>query len=216
MKNSDMTGGYSGRSIPIPTISNDTGTTDISISMYEFAGSPVMRTLKMWIHGMSDIQSGLAHMNGTDVEATLANETAEFIYVVTDNTGKYDHIEFACMFACCFPTSVEESHFEYKAGDVDIVDITVKFKCIKYESAQINEVAKLLMRKYTTLVNSINMYPGYSIGSNNTLKATGDTDDTNRTDTYYDVDTGELTKYSSSNTDNESLQNLIANGYYEQ
>lgn len=217
LKTSDMQGGYSNRSIKIPTISDDTGMQDFTIELYELAGQPVSRTIKMWINGISDLQSGLAHSNGTGVEPTLANQTAEFIYCVTDATGRYDRIEYACMLACCLPTSIDQSYLESKAGDHDVVKLQLKFSCIKYESPKINEVAKLLMQKYNVLVNSLDFHPGMVAGADNNLHNSSDGSTLLSENTMYNPTNGQIETLKNIKTTNEGkehLNNMIKAGYY--
>lgn len=217
LKTADLQGGYAGRSIKIPTISDDTAMQDLSIELYEFAGQPVSRTIKMWINGISDLQSGLAHSNGTGDEPTLANQTAEFIYCVTDSTGRHDRIEYACLLACCLPTSIDQSYLETKAGDHDVVKLTLKFSCIKYESPKINEVAKLLMQKYNVLVNSLDFHPGMAAGSDYTLRNSADGTILLDESTMYNPTNGKIQTIGDLKTSNEGkehLNNMIKAGYY--
>ena len=53
-----ITGGYAGRSFDVATTATD-GTQNVTISLYEFAGSPVREYLDMWISGISDPYTGL-------------------------------------------------------------------------------------------------------------------------------------------------------------
>ncbi len=168
LDSTDMEGGYTKRSIPIPTVSQD-NTKNFSVKVYEMAGSPVTRTIRSWINAISDVQSGLSHSNGMSAdgfEPTLANQSAEFVYVVTDSSGRWDRIEYACLFACCIPTKISLDHFNYSAGSHELVQQTIEFNCIKYDGPQVNQIAKILMKKYNSLVNSLDFYPGISIIEN--------------------------------------------------
>lgn len=53
-----ITGGYTGRSFEVGTVARDE-TANITISLYEFSGSPVREYLDMWISGISDPYTGL-------------------------------------------------------------------------------------------------------------------------------------------------------------
>ena len=53
-----ITGGYAGRSMDVGTVSQDS-TNEITLNLYEFAGSPVREYLDMWITGISDPYTGL-------------------------------------------------------------------------------------------------------------------------------------------------------------
>lgn len=154
-----ITGGYVGKSFEIPTYASD-GTTSLTITCYEFTGSPIRDVLHSWINGTNDLLTGLAHYNGASTPVLQANQTAEFIYVNTDNTGK--NIEYACLLANCFPHGINTDAFNYQSGEHRLVETAIEFTCTKYESLQINKVAKKLLDKYRILANSLNFYSGYN------------------------------------------------------
>ena len=158
----NMQGGYTGKAFEIPSFASD-DTTGFSVNVYEFSGSPVREVIHSWINGTSDLMTGLATYNGVrdSIDRIQANQTAEFIYVNTDNTGL--KVEYACLFANCFPRGINTSTFNYTSGEHNIVETTVEFSCTKYESIQINKVAKALIEKYNILANSLNFYSGYKV-----------------------------------------------------
>ena len=100
---------------------DDTDT--ITITVYEQSGSPVREFLDTWVTGTVDPRSGVATYHGimlkhgeTYPAATTINaagqtvskvpygekyHTAEFIYY--DLTPNMQDLEYACMFAHCFP-----------------------------------------------------------------------------------------------------------------
>lgn len=185
-----FSGGYAGRSVDIPTIAKD-DTNELTVKVYEFSGSPVREVLQYWINGVSDIQTGFATYgwNGTPQDAvggldiTNANHTAEFIYVATDPSGR--KVEYAALYANCFPKGVQLSHFNYEAGNHDLVELDVAFSCIRYMSPQINRRATQLLYKYNVLMNSLNFNSGYKY---NELYPEGDYG------TMYDMNDGKLKK----------------------
>ena len=160
----NMTGGYAGKSVEIMTGAKD-DTTSFTVKTYEFSGSPIRTINHLWISGVSDLMSGLAtyHGNPENLPVQQSNHTAEFIYVVTDRSGK--QVEYACMFANCFPKSVKESHFDYDAGTHNLVPIEVEFSCVKYESIPINYYAKQLLDKFQILSNHLNFNPQLDRGA---------------------------------------------------
>lgn len=180
-----MTGGYAQRNINIPTSVTD-GMDNFSVTVYEFSGSPVREVLHTWINGSIDIQSGLttyySNRGGdspiSNLKRSQANQTAEFIYVMTDHTG--EQIEYACMLANCFPTAIDEDPFNYTAGQHELIQTTINFNCVKYESLQINEVAKALITRYKILTNSLNFHSGFNVSE---LDNAG---------TMYDITDGQL------------------------
>jgi hypothetical protein len=152
-----MTGGYAGRSFEIPTHATD-DTNTLTVTCYEFSGSPIREVIHTWINGMSDVLTGLTHYNGASTTVAQANQTAEFIYVSTDNTG--ENIEYACLFTNCFPKNLKNDHFNYTSGEHNLVEYAIEFSCVKYESRQINKVAQSLLKRYKLLANSLNFYSG--------------------------------------------------------
>jgi hypothetical protein len=131
MQFNQMQGGYTNRSMEIPNIATD-DSNELTIKVYEFAGSPVREYIQLWINGVSDLQSGFAHYYGVDLALSQANHTAEFVYVVTDPAGT--SVEYAALFANCFPKEVKFDHFNYESGQHDLVPMDVSFTCTRYMS----------------------------------------------------------------------------------
>ena len=150
-----ITGGYAGKSFDVATTAKDE-TNEITLKLYEFAGSPVREYTDMWITGISDPHTGVAHYHGAMDMATAANSlsysqtnhSAEAIYVTTDPTGRTDNIEYACLLSNMMPKNVKKDHLNYEAGSHPVVQVDVPFTCTKYESPQINDVAKALISKF--------------------------------------------------------------------
>ena len=185
-------GGYTGKSFEIPSVATD-DTNQFSVQVYEFSGSPIREVIHTWINGSVDILTGLTHYNGNvktsssdtkGIEAKQSNQTAEFIYVITDCTGM--QVEYCCMFANCFPKGINLDAFNYTSGEHDLVQTTIEFSCTKYESPQINAVGKALLDKYRILANSLNFHSGFKVhGSDDGSigKLTG---------SYYNVENGKI------------------------
>jgi hypothetical protein len=163
-----MTGGYVGKQIALPSLAKD-DTNQITVGLYEFAGSPIREYIDMWISGISDKETGYSTYHGlcdprraaelgvSPMKYAQYNHTAEAIYVTTDPTGLGDGIEYACLLTNMFPTQSNRSHFNYNSGESNLVQIDVPFSCSKYESAQINALAKKLVNKYQTLKSSVDL-----------------------------------------------------------
>jgi len=157
-----ITGGYVGREFQIPTIAKN-NTNSFTVSTYEFSGRPMGEVLHWWVSGVMDLQSGFATYHGVDLEVKQSNHTAEFFYVVTDRTGKSNGIEFACMFANCFPTTIKMDHLNYRAGEASIAEMDITFSCTMYDSPQINAIAKQLLEKYQVLMDSMQFCPKFTM-----------------------------------------------------
>ena len=174
-----ITGGYVGKSFEIPSVATD-DTNSFTVNCYEFSGSPIREVIHTWINGTTDLLTGLTHYNGESIDKTQANQTAEFIYVSTDNTG--ENVEYACLFANCFPKNLKNDHFNYTSGEHNLVEYNIEFTCTKYESIQINKVAKSLLDRYKLLANSLNFYSGVTSTDESTLGK----------GVHYNVQTGKL------------------------
>lgn len=173
MEFDQMTGGYSGRSLDVATLAKDE-TNEITIKLYEFQGSPVREYTNMWVTGISDPYTGIGHYHGAmEKDPTLlysqANHTAEAIYVQTDPTGRETGVEYACLLTNMIPKGVKQDHFNYEAGTHPIVQTDVTFSAVKYESPQINVIAKELIKRYKMLRDYLEFNSGYSIADVNAM-----------------------------------------------
>lgn len=163
MEFEQITGGYAGRSFEIPTILKDE-TNAITIKVQEMSGSPIREYVEMWLTGVSDPHTGMAHyhgaMEGKDgLEYTQSNHTAEAIYVSTDATGK--NIEFACLLSNMMPKLVKRDQFNYESGTHNTVEYDVEYTCTMYTSPDVNTVATKLLDKYKILTNYLNFKSDY-------------------------------------------------------
>lgn len=193
----DYTGGYAGKSFSIPSVATD-GTNTFTVNCYEFSGSPIREIVHTWVNGTTDLLTGLTHYNGrvkvngdTDAKhysALQSNQTAEFVYVSTDVTGT--KVEYACLFANCFPANVRNEQFNYTSGSHELVEYNVEFRCTKYESMQINKLGQVLLDKYKVLANSLNFFSGINA---ETMK------NDSHVGVEYDVASGKLIRADGSN-----------------
>lgn len=161
-----ITGGYAGRQFDVGTVSKDE-TNAVTISLYEFAGSPVREYLDMWITGISDPYTGLGHYHGAmdkDASITYAqhNHVAEAIYVSTDPTGRSNGVEYACLLSNMMPKTVKHDQFNYESGQHQIVTMDCEFSCVKYQSPQINTIAKALIDKFTIMTDYLDFESQYT------------------------------------------------------
>lgn len=153
-----ITGGYAGRSFEIPSVATD-DTNAITVTVYEFSGSPIREVIHTWINGTVDLLTGLSHYNGeSGLDKIQANQTAEFVYVATDATG--ENVEYACLLTNCFPKNLKNDHWNYSAGEHNLVEYQIEFTCSKYESLQINKLGQALLDRYKILANSLNFFSG--------------------------------------------------------
>lgn len=158
-----ITGGYAGRSFEIPTILKDE-TNTITIKVQEMSGSPIREYVEMWLTGIADPHTGMAHYHGAmdgdnGLEYAQSNHTAEAIYVSTDATGK--NIEFACLLSNMIPKVVKRDQFNYESGTHNTVEYDVEYTCTLYTSPDVNTVATKLLDKYKILTNYLNFKSDY-------------------------------------------------------
>lgn len=163
-----ITGGYSGRSFDVASVAKD-DTNEVTVKVYEFAGSPVREYLDLWISGISDPYTGLSHYHGAfdhGVEFAQHNHTMEAFYVNTDATGRHDGVEHVAMLTNMMPKSVRKDQFNFQSGTHDIVEMDITFTCVKYESTQINEVGRTLIAKYNLMRDYLDFTSDYSAAGN--------------------------------------------------
>lgn len=168
METEDITGGYVGAKFQIPSMVRDE-TDAVTISVYEFTGSPVREFIDTWMTGISDPLTGLSHYHGVGRDANgysdgtcpyrASNHTMECILVNTDPTGT--EIEHVAMFCNMMPKSVKLSHFNYESGSHPAVLADLEFTATKYESPQINTIGALLLAKYKILRDYLDFTSGY-------------------------------------------------------
>lgn len=162
LETEQITGGYAGRQFDVPTVSKDE-TNQITLSLYELAGSPVREYLEMWISGIADPYTGLAHYHGADVKYRQSNHVAEAIYVATDPTGKSSGVEYACLLTNMVPKTVKKDQFNYESGQHQLVQMDIDFTAVKYESPQINKIAKGLIKRYQTMRDYLDFSSNYAL-----------------------------------------------------
>ena len=71
-------------------------------------------------------------------------------------------VEYACMFANCFPKEIPTEHFNSNAGEHDLVSFDVKFSTTKYEGYDVNLKAQKLLKMHQIMTNSLEFYTGLS------------------------------------------------------
>lgn len=171
VETASISGGYVGKSFEIPTVAKD-NTNSFTINTFEFSGSPIRECIHSWINNTTDLESGLTHYGGLIANGQMvysqANHTAEFIYAVTDRTGM--QVEYACMFANCFPKNIKNDQFNTTQGQHEYVEYAVDFSTTKYEGYDVNVKATTLLRTYQILVNSLEFNTGLNLKG---LQATG-------------------------------------------
>ena len=166
LETDQITGGYAGRAFDVATIAKD-DTQEITLSLYEFAGSPVREYMDMWISGISDPYTGYGHYHGAfewdeNLRYSQHNHVAEAIYVATDPTGRSNGVEYCCLLSNMFPKSVKKDQFNYESGRHELVQLDINFSCVKYESPQINAIGKALLDKFQTMTNYLDFISQYT------------------------------------------------------
>lgn len=143
------------------------GSNAISVTLYEQTGSPVREFIETWLTGVRDPRSGIAHYHGLvqkpgvegGVPYAEKNHTGEFIFYDLDPTAHY--LEYACMWAHCFPKGIDKQHLNYQSGSRDVVELNLEFSGTKYESRYINDIAIYYLIKDQLDFNYLNFNPCY-------------------------------------------------------
>lgn len=165
---SPIEGGFNSQSFQnISKTSDDSN--QLGITLYEQAGSPVREFIETWITGVRDPRSGVAHYHGfletptergnNKIPYSEKNHTCEFIYYALDPTAHY--LEYACLWAHCFPTEVPKDHYNYSSGSRDIPELSLQFNGTKYESRYINDIAINYLIKDQLEYNYLNFNPSF-------------------------------------------------------
>ena len=159
----DFEGGFAGQRFRNVSLSRDEMDT-FTIQLYELSGSPVREYLDLWISGVRDPRSGIAHYHGA-IESTTnhvpyseMNHTSEFIYVNLDPTARF--CEYVCMLAHCFPSKVPKNHLNYSTGERGNAQVDLEFNCTKYESPKINDVGRWYINNSKVNYNYLDFDPG--------------------------------------------------------
>jgi len=168
MEFEQVTGGYAGRQFEIPTVAKDE-TNSLTVKVYEQAGSPVREYTDMWISGIADPYTGLGHYHGAleiasaGLTYSQVNHSGEAIYVETDPTGRSNGIEYSCLLSNLVPKTTKMDHFNQEAGSHPIVQTDIEFTATRYQSPQINEIAKALVAKFKILRDYLSFNSQYTI-----------------------------------------------------
>ena len=185
-------GGFAGQNFQTVQLARD-DTESVTISVYELAGSPIREYLDTWVTGVRDPRSGIAHYHGLIEKyfnGNLAeglpygeiNHTAEFIYTTYDPTGLA--LEYACMFAHCFPRRVPKDHLNYESGNRGEVQMDLEFSAEKYESPAINDIGIWYTQNSKVNWNYLDFTPEYSVGNGESNGYMGIASDNVSTYTY--------------------------------
>jgi len=176
LQTEELTGGYAGRKFDMASTAQD-NTNEITLQLYEFAGSPVREYLDMWISGISDPYTGIGHYHGAlddptaNIKYSQANHVAEAIYVVTDPTGRGNGIEYASLLSNMVPKQVKHDQFNYESGQHQLVQMDIPFTCVQYRSPQINTIAKSLIDRFQMMRDYLDFDSKYRAATGNDVAA---------------------------------------------
>jgi hypothetical protein len=160
----DFEGGFAGQRFSTVSLARD-DTESITVSVYELTGSPIREYMDLWVTGVRDPRSGIAHYHGAIATTDKSkytpyserNHTAEFIYVNLDPTGYVP--EYTALFAHAFPTRVPKSHHEYNSGERDNAKLDLEFRVTKYESPAINAIGNWYIKNSAVNYNYLDFDP---------------------------------------------------------
>ena len=160
------------------------GNNNFNLRFIELQGGLIRKIMKYWITGISDLGSGYGTYHGkawTDgLRFSAINHSAIMLYALTDNSGGaygLSSIEFSCMWYGVFPTTIQNSHFEYTQGEHNSADLDIPFYGIYHENNTINSFAAELLLKsnfYKDNYDEFDMGPLVWNGFENRSTADGD------------------------------------------
>ncbi|MEI2418911.1 hypothetical protein V6O07_01450, partial [Arthrospira platensis SPKY2] len=158
----DLTGGVAGNNFKVVSNAKDDFDT-FTMKVYELQGAPIREAVEYWLTGVRDPKSGYAHYHGVvdKIEGGYCarNHTAELLYIETDPTGLSSGIEYACLITNIMPTKVPKSHLNMTHGDHGVVQYDLEFTGIKYESASINQQARIIVEKNMKIEKYLEFVP---------------------------------------------------------
>lgn len=208
-------GGFAGQQFQTVQLARD-DTESVTISVYELSGSPIREYIDTWVTGVRDPRSGIAHYHGLiekyfngDTANGLPygeiNHTAEFIYTTYDPTGLA--LEYACMFAHCFPRRVPKDHLNYETGNRDNVQMDLEFAAEKYESPAINDIGIWYTQNSKVNWNYLDFTPEYATNNGQSGGYMGQANDNIGTYTY-GTGKGDYHSFTSSMADGTTLTSV--------
>lgn len=180
-----LQGGFSGRTIPIPTTQNSQGTQSFTITVPELVGRPMANFHNMWIDGIADPITGLTTYHGLvagsissdgktpqrifspvtgassmALEPSPAWEVAEFLFIALDRSGA--RVEGAVMALGCIPSAkVGNDLFTMNnTGNSDIQKLSLTYNCQFVQSSYVNDLATRYVQQFAVFGNSLNFNPG--------------------------------------------------------
>lgn len=159
----DITYGNNAETYTVPT-NIKKGNTNFSLRFQELQGGLFRKIHKYWITGISDLNSGYGTYHGKVYTENLRwspiNHTAIMMYALSDNSGGaygLDSLEFACLWYGVFPTTVNNTHFEWDQGTHDTIQLDISYNGVYQENNVINELAADMLAKSNFYRDNYNM-----------------------------------------------------------
>lgn len=157
LETDSVTGGFSGNTYDAAThLKKPDGS--FTLKHQEYMGSPIRKLYEYWIYGIRDVETGLASYHGKinsgELVYSIANHSAEGIYIVTDPSGCLGGgagIEYCAYYTNIVPTEIPQDHLNYSSGDHSLTEIDIPFKAVWHRSESINTLAAKLMKTRTVL-----------------------------------------------------------------
>ena len=132
-----------------PGIYHESGNS-VTLKVRECAGSPVRKFLDYWLSGISDRKTGVCHMYGAKMRATLPNMAGSILYILLGPTCRPEDIEFACMWHEVLPYQEKASHLNSgNIGDAGSgVDLDIEFSGRYDRGPEIDIFARKVVEGY--------------------------------------------------------------------
>lgn len=186
LNSTPLQGGFSARTISIPTTQASQGNQSLMITVPELVGRPIANFHNMWIDGIADPITGLTTYHGLvagsndpnqgntpqrifapntgasseALEPSPAWEVAEFLIIALDRSGA--RVDAATMALGCIPTGkVGNSIFNASnSGQSQIESLQLSFSCQFVQSTYVNDLATRYVKQFAVFGNSLNFNPG--------------------------------------------------------
>lgn len=202
LQTTEVTYGNNAEPYTVPT-GIKKGNNSFNLRFYELQGGLMRKIFKYWVTGISDLGSGYGVYHGAawkqGLRYSAINHTSIMLYTLTDNSGGaygLSSVEFACMWYGAFPTTVNNSHFEYSQGEHNTAELDIPFFGIYHENNTINAFAAELLLKsnfYKDNYDEFDMGPMVWDSFNNRNTSSGDSG----TDVGFEPLQRDSTQYSS-------------------
>lgn len=135
------------RELDFPGIYKEGGKS-VTLNTLTCTGDGLGKLLKYWLYGMSDRETGVAHMYGKNLRFHRSNYSGSLIYIFLGPTCRPEDIEFSCLWNEVYPTASDnDSKFNNsQIGEVgSLSEQSVEFSGIYLVSPVVDILAQYIV-----------------------------------------------------------------------